>query len=78
MHVLFYKTAKAYRESKFYELFNELKRYDLTAGTYLREAGFGSWARAYSNGKRFDIITTNIVECLNAALADARKLPIQC
>ncbi|XP_052202808.1 uncharacterized protein LOC127808316 [Diospyros lotus] len=70
--------AKAYRESEFHELFNELERYDPAVDTYLREAGFSRWARAYLDGKRFDIMTTNIAECLNAALADACKLPIQC
>ncbi|XP_052200909.1 uncharacterized protein LOC127807228 [Diospyros lotus] len=70
VHCLFYKAAKAYRESEFHELFNELERYDPAVGTYLREVGFSCWARAYSDGKRFDIMTTNIAKCLNAALAD--------
>ncbi|XP_052210454.1 uncharacterized protein LOC127813493 [Diospyros lotus] len=78
VHALFYKAAKAYRESEFHELFNELEQYDLAVGTYLREADFSRWACAYSDGKRSDIMTTNIAECLNAALVDARKLPIQC
>ncbi|XP_052181998.1 uncharacterized protein LOC127794787 [Diospyros lotus] len=70
--------AKAYRQSEFNEYFIELERYAPAIGAYLREAGFSRWARAYSDGKRFDIMTTNIGECLNAALADAHKLPIQC
>jgi len=78
VHTLFYKAAKVYRESEFHKLFNELKRYDPAVGTYLREAVFSCWARAYSDGKLFDIIMTNITECLNAAFVDACKLPIQC
>ena len=78
MYALFYKAVKAYRESEFHALFNELERYDPAVGTYLREADFNYWARAYLDGKQFRIITTNIAECLNAALANARKLPIQC
>ncbi|XP_052185215.1 uncharacterized protein LOC127796849 [Diospyros lotus] len=78
VHALFYKATKAYRESEFHELFNELVRYDVAIGTYLREADLNHWARAYSDGKGFDIMMTNIAECLNAALADARKLSIQC
>ncbi|XP_052172298.1 uncharacterized protein LOC127788228 [Diospyros lotus] len=78
VHALFYKAAKAYRQSEFNEYFIKLKRYAPAIGAYLREAGFSRWARAYSDGKRFDIMSTNIAECLNAALADERKLPIQC
>ncbi|XP_052206856.1 uncharacterized protein LOC127811190 [Diospyros lotus] len=70
-HALFYKATKAYRESEFHELFNELERYDPAVETYLREAGFSCWAHAYSDGKRFDIMMTNIAECHNAALANA-------
>ncbi|XP_052203081.1 uncharacterized protein LOC127808553 [Diospyros lotus] len=78
VHALFYKAAKAYPESEFHELFNDLERYDPAVSTYLREASFSRWVRAYSDGKRFDIMTTNIAECLNTTLADARKFSIQC
>ncbi|XP_052209232.1 uncharacterized protein LOC127812749 [Diospyros lotus] len=78
VHALFYKAAKAYRQIKFHEYFNELEQYALAVNTYLKEAGFSLWARAYSNGKIFDIMKTNIAKCLNAVLTDARKLQIQC
>ena len=34
------------------------------------------WARSHFPGTRYNIMTTNIAECMNAVLRDARSLPI--
>ncbi|KAK0573575.1 hypothetical protein LWI29_034673 [Acer saccharum] len=34
------------------------------------------WARSHFDGRRYCIMTTNIAECLNGILKDARELPI--
>ena len=76
VHALFFTAAKAYRISEFLRLMTHIHRYDPEVGTYLREAGYNRWSRAYSDSRRFNIMTTNIAECLNVILKDARELPI--
>ena len=43
---------------------------------YLADVGVKQWACSHSNGKRYNIMTTWNVECMNAALKDARDLPV--
>ena len=40
------------------------------------EASPEKWARAFFPGNRYNIMTTNIAECMNAVLRDARSLPL--
>ncbi|KAM1262833.1 hypothetical protein ACFX2G_028523 [Malus domestica] len=54
----------------------EIYKVDFEVGDYLNSAGYEKWTRAYFDGKRYNIMTTNIDECLNAITRDARKLPI--
>ncbi|KAL5554741.1 hypothetical protein UlMin_042142 [Ulmus minor] len=45
-------------------------------GPYLEEVGYERWSRAYLEGHRYNIMTTNISECINAILVKERELPI--
>ncbi|KAL5544128.1 hypothetical protein UlMin_007912 [Ulmus minor] len=45
-------------------------------GSYLQEVGYERWSRAYSEGHRYNIMTTNISECINAILVKERELPV--
>ena len=76
VHTLFFTAAKAYRVSEFEQLMTQIHRFDLKVGIYLREAGYNRWSKAYSDSRRYNIMTTNIAECLNAILKEARKLSI--
>ncbi|XP_038717254.1 uncharacterized protein LOC120010540 [Tripterygium wilfordii] len=70
---IYLKAAKVYRTSEFKHLMNQLRNVDGGRPyAYLVETGFHRWSRALSSGKRYSIMTTNIAECLNAILRDAR------
>nr|XP_028964814.1 PKS-NRPS hybrid synthetase CHGG_01239-like [Malus domestica] len=75
-HKLYFTAAKAYRVPEFHRLMTEIYKVDYEVGDYLNSAGYEKWTRAYFDGKRYNIMTTNIAECLNAITKDARKLPI--
>ncbi|KAL5573136.1 hypothetical protein UlMin_022733 [Ulmus minor] len=45
-------------------------------GPYLQEVGYERWSRAYLKGCRYNIMTTNILECINAILVKERELPV--
>ena len=49
---------------------------DPRAARYLMDIGVDRWARSYSTGKRYNIMTTGIVESLNVVLKNARDLPV--
>lgn len=70
------KAARAYRVSDFYRHFNEIKMVDINCADYLVRVGFEHWARSHCHGLRYNIMTSNVAESLNAALAEAREYPI--
>lgn len=70
------RAARAYRVEDFYAHFNELKVMDIACADYLIRIGLEHWARSHSEGKRYNIMTSNLAESLNAALAEARGYPI--
>lgn len=74
---LYMKAAKAYRERDFQHLMNLVRGFDDgKVYTYLEGCDFKKWARCYFPGNRYNVMTTNIAECLNSVLQDARCLPI--
>lgn len=77
-HVLYLiaRAARAYRVEDFYLHFNELKVIDIACADYLIRLGLEHWARSHFQGKRYNIMTSNLAESLNAALAEARGYPI--
>ncbi|XP_016900529.2 uncharacterized protein LOC107990935 [Cucumis melo] len=42
----------------------------------LESIGFAKWSRAYSQRRKYNVMTTNISESLNSAMLKARELPI--
>ncbi|CAN6820400.1 unnamed protein product, partial [Brassica oleracea] len=70
------KAARAYRVCDFYKHFNEIKMIDINCTDYLVRIGFEHWPRSHSSGIRYNIMTSNVAESLNAALSEARELPI--
>ncbi|XP_016651065.1 PREDICTED: uncharacterized protein LOC107881569 [Prunus mume] len=75
-HSLYFRAAKAYRILEFDCHMVQIYNVDPHLGNYLHAAGYEKWAHAYFNGKRYNLMTTNIAECLNPIIRDARKLPI--
>ncbi|XP_013607536.1 PREDICTED: uncharacterized protein LOC106314149 [Brassica oleracea var. oleracea] len=70
------RAARAYKLEDFYLHFNELKVVDGTCADYLIRVGLEHWARSHFDGARYNIMTSNLVESLNAALSEAREYPI--
>ena len=77
IHKLFHDTtAHAYCVSEFNFIFGQLEMIDQRAAKYLMDIGVDRWAHSYSTRKRYNIMTTGIVESLNVVLKNARDLLI--
>ncbi|RVW14908.1 hypothetical protein CK203_072251 [Vitis vinifera] len=76
IHKLFHDAAHAYHVSEFNFIFGKLEMIDPRTTRYLMDIGVDRWARSYSTGKRYNIMTTGIVESLNAVLKNVRDLPV--
>ncbi|KAL5559897.1 hypothetical protein UlMin_036108 [Ulmus minor] len=74
--ILYYRCAKAYRLCEFACLMNVLTLIQPRLGPYFQEVGYETWSRAYLEGRRYNIMTTNILECINAILVKERELPV--
>lgn len=73
---LWWKTCKACRESDFEKLFNEMCQVVPNIRKTLEDIGKHKWARAHFPGQRYNIMTSNSAESINALSRNARKLPI--
>ncbi|XP_073046159.1 uncharacterized protein [Primulina eburnea] len=74
---LFMKTTYAYKVSEFDELYGCLKeRYPNIASYLEMHSSPDKWSRAYSPGARYNIMTTNRVESINAKLKTEREMTI--
>ncbi|XP_034197741.1 uncharacterized protein LOC117613219 [Prunus dulcis] len=62
-HILmhFEKAAKSYSIAEFDGHFRKIKRKEHVA-QYLEEAGLHKWSRAHMDGRRYNVMTTNIAE----------------
>ena len=72
----FFQVAKAYLNVDFDMHMRHLENIDIHAHWYVMEANFDKQARLHFSDMRYNIMTTNIVECMNDILRDARSLPI--
>lgn len=70
------KAARSYRLEDFYATFNEIKGIDHKCAEYLLEIGLEHWARSHFQGKRYDVMTSNLAESWNGVLREARELPV--
>ncbi|XP_075674918.1 uncharacterized protein LOC142644125 [Castanea sativa] len=43
---------------------------------YLMKEGLETWTLSHDRGRRYGVMTTNMLECFNGVLKDARELPI--
>ena len=73
---IFRNCAKAYslEEYKFY--MDALRGINPAIEDYLILANPSKWARSHFERKRYNVMTTNISECMNSILNDARSRPI--
>ena len=68
--------AKAYRKEDFEKLMAKLDKIDGRVKKYLQDAGYERWARSHATVNRGRMMTSNIAECINGCLVDARQLTI--
>ena len=73
---VFWKACKAYRVSDFNEYMEEMRASLPKAAESLEKLGFEKWARCHSLGIRYNYMTSNSAESVNALTRYARKLPI--
>ncbi|XP_015163822.1 uncharacterized protein [Solanum tuberosum] len=73
---IFYSMAKAYRKDDFEKLMAKVEKIDGRVKKYLQDAGYERWARSHATVNRGRMMTSNIAECINGCLVDARQLPI--
>ncbi|XP_073119754.1 uncharacterized protein [Henckelia pumila] len=74
---LFMKTTYAYKVSEFDEFYICLKeRYPNIASYLEMHSSPDKWSRAHSPGARYNIMTTNGVESINATLKNKREMPV--
>ncbi|XP_022155904.1 uncharacterized protein LOC111022906 [Momordica charantia] len=72
---LYLLTAKAFKKSTFRYYWNQLAGFP-EVQKYLEALGFDKWSRAYQPGLRYNQMTTNIAESMNAVLVHARYLSV--
>ncbi|KAH0779140.1 hypothetical protein KY290_005567 [Solanum tuberosum] len=73
---LFYSMAKAYRKEDFDTLMAKVDKVDHRVKEYLEDAGYEKWSRVHSTVNRGRMMTSNIAECINGCLVEARQLSI--
>ncbi|KAH0776551.1 hypothetical protein KY290_007962 [Solanum tuberosum] len=72
----FYKATKAYDKCEFNNHFNQIRDLVPKAAETLKRIGFHTWNRAFCLENRYNIMTSNIVESVNAMFAVEREFLI--
>ncbi|KAG5615768.1 hypothetical protein H5410_015592 [Solanum commersonii] len=73
---LFYSMAKAYRKTDFDKLMANVDKVNHRVKKHLEDAGYEKWSRVHSTVNRGRMMTSNIAECINGCLVEARQLSI--
>ncbi|XP_016436830.2 uncharacterized protein LOC107762947 [Nicotiana tabacum] len=73
---LFQSAARVYLQSEFDDFMSQIAAVDKKTFNYLMEEPPGRWVRSHFPRRRYDMLTTNIVESMNNVLRRARELPL--
>ncbi|XP_038880504.1 uncharacterized protein LOC120072166 [Benincasa hispida] len=73
---IYYSCAKAYTIDKFEFYMKWMESIYPTIREYLNKVGFEKWAHAHSRRRMYNLMTTNISECLNNILKEPREFPV--
>ncbi|XP_038887513.1 uncharacterized protein LOC120077633 [Benincasa hispida] len=68
--------SNAYTIDKFEFYMKWMESIYPTIREYLSKVGFEKWARPHSRRRRYNMMTTNISECLNNILKEPREFPV--
>ncbi|KAH0670093.1 hypothetical protein KY289_024586 [Solanum tuberosum] len=72
----FVQTSKAYNKVEFYDHFNQIRDMVPKTAEHLESVGFHRWSRAFCPENRYNIMTSNITESVNAMFEVEREFPI--
>eukprot|EP00268_Persea_americana_P040560 TRINITY_DN40300_c0_g1_i6.p1 TRINITY_DN40300_c0_g1~~TRINITY_DN40300_c0_g1_i6.p1 ORF type:complete len:742 (-),score=94.17 TRINITY_DN40300_c0_g1_i6:207-2432(-) len=72
----FWNAARAYKPFEYERHMNDIRNISEEAHTWIEEIGKQYWANAFVEGRRYDMLTTNIDEFTNSLLKDVKELPI--
>ncbi|KAM3251628.1 hypothetical protein P3L10_005698 [Capsicum annuum] len=72
----FFAMAKAYKLDVFDELICKVKNIDNRVKVYLKNVGFEKWSRVHAPINRGRMMNSNIAECIDSRLVEARELLI--
>ncbi|XP_075076827.1 uncharacterized protein LOC107825130 [Nicotiana tabacum] len=75
-HKIFQSAARVYMRKEFDLYMSDIAKVDKKTYDYLMEEPPKKWARSCSPRRRYDMLTTNIVESMNSVLLELRKLHI--
>ncbi|KAL9293784.1 putative transcription factor interactor and regulator CCHC(Zn) family [Arabidopsis thaliana] len=75
---VYYAASRVYTKTEFDSLFWEITNSDKKLAQYLWEVDVRKWSRAYSPSNRYNIMTSNLAESVNALLKQNREYPIVC
>ncbi|KAK2652626.1 hypothetical protein Ddye_012482 [Dipteronia dyeriana] len=70
------KAARAYTEFEYNQHMEELRNLHQNAYDYVIDAGPYKWSRVHCPERRYRVMTTNVVECINSCLKFACQLPM--
>ena len=70
------RAALASIEHKFKKYMNTIGRINSEALQWLEAVPFQLWALSHDGGRRYGLMTTNILEVFNSVLKGARSLPV--
>ena len=73
---LYWKTCKAYTRDAFEKFMSDIRTVRPLAHKKLVEAGVEKWSRAHCPAQRYNYLTSNSVESINALTKDVRHCPV--
>ena len=76
LETLYWQAVKTCRKAEFEKIMDNIKMANPPVFAWLTEIGYERWASSHFPGKRFNFVTTNISECVNALFKEAREYPV--
>ncbi|XP_058076381.1 uncharacterized protein LOC131224963 [Magnolia sinica] len=76
LEIYYWQAVKTCRRAEFDKLMHDIELANPPVHAWLREIGYEKWASSHFLGKRFNLVTTNIVECVNALFKEVQEYPV--
>ncbi|XP_035840398.1 uncharacterized protein LOC110914384 [Helianthus annuus] len=76
LKALAYRAGSQNRIRKFNSIMEEIGKINRKARQWLEQHAFDKWTLAHDSGKRYGLLTTNLLEIFNSVLKGGRCLPI--